>query len=309
MEPFRFDSPLGRIKRDPKPTDFPASVLLGKGGPTPPAWYPPDSQNVPITMQAKQPACGGYSLQYSLVLFLYRKLVEKGLAPAYFLLSPRSAYALEKTVDGLGIEVQGTHIEAIAKARQLLGICLEAMFPSDTDLAIDVFDNWRLSSDEAKEDALSRATGESYFFLGQSPTFQSIKDAIYNNGDVILEVEVGEEWYTALDGTTSWAAKDILPLRPPKNVIDGHFINATQFDADNIFGPNSWSKAWGNNGWFEMQENYMPFVVNGLVFKKVPTSAKQALTTQQLTLAQQIILDIEEALGLIRKEASKVGIS
>jgi hypothetical protein len=29
LEPYRFDSPLGRVKRDPKPTDFPASVLLG----------------------------------------------------------------------------------------------------------------------------------------------------------------------------------------------------------------------------------------------------------------------------------------
>jgi hypothetical protein len=309
MEPFRFDSPLGRVKRDPKPTDYPASVLLGKSGITPEIWRPADAAGVSITMQAKQPACGGYSLQYSLVLYLYRQLVARGLVPAYFLLSPRSAYALEKTVDGLGIEVQGTHIEAIAKARQLLGICLEAMFPSNTNLAIDVFDNWKFSSDEAKSDALGRATGESYFFLGKSPTFQSIKDAIYNHGDVILEVEVGEEWYTAPDGTTSWATKDILPLRPPNSLIDGHFINATQFDAENIYGPNSWSEAWGNNGWFQMQQNYMPFVVDGLVFKKIPASAKQAITAQQLTIAQQIILDIEEALGLIRREASKVGIS
>ena len=241
------------------------------------------------------------------VLYLYRQLIAKGLAPAYFLLSPRAAYALEKTVDGLGIEVQGTHIEAIAKARQLLGICVEAMFPSNTDLPIDVFDNWKLSSDEAKSDALSRATGESYFFLGKSPTFQSIKDAIYNDGDVILEVEVDEEWYTGPDGITSWAADKILPLRPPKNVIDGHFIEATQFDAENIYGPNSWSEAWGNNGWYQMQANYMPFVVDGLVFKKIPPSAKQALTVQQISLAQQIIVDIEEALGLIRREASKVG--
>jgi hypothetical protein len=257
-------------------------------------------------MQDKQPACGGYSGQYSLVLYLYRQLVAKGLIPAYYPLSPRAAYALEKTVDGLGIEVQGTDIEAIAKMRVLLGICLEAMFPSDTNLALDVFDNWTVASEDARADALTRATAESYFFLGTNPTFQSIKDAIYNYGDVILEVEVGEEWYTAPHGVTSWAAADILPLRPPKTIIDGHFINATQFDAESIYGPNSWSEAWGANGWFQMQENYMPFVVNGLVFHPVPhATVQKALTTQQFTFAQEIMQDIEKAVGLIRQEMAQ----
>jgi hypothetical protein len=258
-------------------------------------------------MQAKQPACGGYSGQYSAVLYLYRQLVAKGAIPAYLPLSPRAAYALEKTVDGFGIETQGTTIEAVAKMRVLLGICLEAMFPSDTTLAFDVFDNWALASDEAKADALARATGESYFFLGKNPTFQSVKDAIYNYGDVILEVELGEEWYTALNGATSWAAADILPLRPPAKVIDGHFVQASQFDELNLYGPNQWSEKWGQNGWFQMQENYMPFITNGVFFHKVPhPSVQKALTAQQFSLAQQILQDIEAALGLINKEISKL---
>jgi hypothetical protein len=195
--------------------------------------------------------------------------------------------------------------------RVLLGICLEAMFPSDTTLAEDVFDNWALASDEAKADALGRATGESYFFLGKNPTFQSIKDAIYNYGDVIIEAEIGEEWYTSQYGKvlpvgqTSWAAADILPIVPPKTIVSGHFINATQFDASSIYGPNSWSEEWGNKGWFEIQGNYMPYITDGVFFHKVPASTKQALTAQQFTLAQQIILDIEQALGLVQKEIAK----
>jgi hypothetical protein len=306
QEIFRFDSPLGRVERTPKPTDYPASVLLGKGGATPEIWRPADAGNISITMQDKQPACGGYSGQYSLVLYLYRQLVALGQIPSYVPLSPRAAYALEKTVDGLGIETQGTDIEAVAKMRVLLGACLESMFGSDTSLALDVFDNWKLSSDAAKADALSRATGESYFFLGRAPTFQSVKDAIYNYGDVLLEVQVGEEWYTSPSGVTSWAAKDILPLRPPKAVIDGHFIDATQFDAENIYGPNSWSKQWGDNGWFQLQDNYMPFVVNGVFFHKVPhVTVQKALTTQQFTLAKEIMQDIQTALGLIRREMAQ----
>jgi hypothetical protein len=306
MEPFRFDFPLGRIERAPKPTDYPASVVLGKASPTPAIYRPADAAAIPITMQSTQPACGGYSAQYSLVLYLYRQLVAKGAIPSYTQLSPRAAYALEKTVDGFGINVQGTDIEAVAKARVLLGICLEAMFPSDTTLGLTVFDNWALATDEAKTDALSRATRESYFFLGTGPSFQNVKDAIFNYGDAILEVELGDEWYTATDGKTSWAASDILPLRPPAKVISGHFIDATQFDDLNIYGPNSWSTEWGNSGWYQMQENYMPFITNGVFFTKVPASTKTALTAQQFSLAQQILQDIEEALGLIQNEIAKL---
>jgi hypothetical protein len=54
--------------------------------------------------------------------------------------------------------------------------------------------------------------------------------------------------------------------------------------------------------------------VNGLVFKKIPVSVKQALqsqaaiTPEQVSLAQQILKDIEAALGFIRKEAALIGI-
>jgi hypothetical protein len=312
MEHFPFDFPLGRVERESKPTDYPARVLLGKATPTPAIWTPADAGGIPITMQDKQPACGGYSGQYSLVLYLYRQLVAKGVVPAYTALSPRAAYALEKTVDGLGIEVQGTDIEAIAKMRVLLGICLEAMFPSDTTLVLDVFDNWALATDEAKADALARATGESYFFLGKNPTFQNVKDAIFNYGDVILEVEVGDEWYTSQYGKvlpvgqTSWENADINPLVPPKTIVSGHFICVPWFDVLNLWFPNSWSTEWGKAGWGQMQENYMPFVTDGVFFNKVAPSVKQALTAQQLTLAQQIIQDIEVALGIIQKETAKL---
>ena len=302
MDQFRFEFPLGRIARDPKPTDFPASLLLGKGAPTPELWKPSDAGGIPITMQDRQPACGGYSGQYSVVLYFYRQMVAKGLVPAYAPLSPRAAYALEKTVDGVGINVAGTTIEAIAKMRVQLGICLEALFLTDTSLAENIFDNWALSTDEAKADALTRATGESYFFLGKNPTFQSIKDAIFNYGDAILEVEVGEEWYTSLSGATSWVAADVLPLRPPAKSLSGHFVDATQFDAANIYGPNEWSEQWGNKGWFQMQENYMPFVTNGVFFRKIPPTVKAQLTAQQFSIAEQMIHAISEALALISKE-------
>jgi hypothetical protein len=316
MEPFKFDFPLGRIPREPKPTDYPASALgLGQATATPPVWKPSDALGIPITMQGKQPACGGYALQYSMVLKLYRQLIAAGKVGQYLALSPRSGYAIEKFIDGVGVNIPGTTIEAIAKARVSWGIALELLFPSDVTLDPITFASYSQMSEEAKADAIARATKESYFFLGKAPSLQAIKDGIYNNGEVIIELEVGEEWYTALNGSTSWSAADILPVRPPKKVISGHFIDAMAFDEENVNFPNEWSEAWGNGGWGNFQANYLPFITNGIVFKTVPQSVKtiltphpvqQIITPQQISLAQQILNDIEQALGLISKELGQL---
>ena len=90
---------------------------------------------------------------------------------------------------------------------------------------------------------------------------------------------------------------------------------ATCYDETSIYGPNSWSIAWGNAGWYQMQENYMPFVTQGVVFAKIPASVKQALaqplTEQQVTLAETILDDIRQVLGILKDEiggfAAKLG--
>ena len=317
MEQFKFDFPLGRIERQPKPTDFPASVLLGKAGLPPLTLKPADALGLPITMQGTEGSCGGFSIQYGFVLLLYRALVASGIAPGtaqYEALSPRSAYAIEKFIDGVGLNTVGTTIEAIAKAFVLWGITLETLFPSsDTTLPNNVYGDYNLMSEAAKADAPTRAQkGYSYFFTGKAPSFANLKTWIAEYDFVILEVEVGDEWYTSQYGKvkpigeTSWANADINPLVPPKAVVSGHFICVPCYDETNLLFPNSWSPEWGNDGWGEMQENYVPFITNGLVFEKIPASAKQALTAQQIDLAQQIFQDIEEALGLFQKEIAKL---
>jgi hypothetical protein len=316
IAPFAFDFNLGHIPREPKATDYPVEAILGMASPTPAVWQPSDALNVPITMQNKEPACGGYAVQYSLVLKLYRQLVAAGKAGEYQPLSSRSAYAVEKFIDGFGLNTAGTTIEAVAKVRVLWGICTELLFPSDVTLDPVTFGSYNLMSDQAKADAIARATKESYFFLGNKPSLQTIKDAIYNFGDVILELQVGDEWWTALDGTVSWNAADILlpSLRPPKTVVSSHFVDAMAFDESSISFPNEWSKAWGNNGWGNFQKNYVPYIVNGVAFKAVPPSVKtvlvphpveQIITPHQVSIVQQILQDIKQVLGLMSQEIGK----
>jgi hypothetical protein len=110
-------------------------------------------------------------------------------------------------------------------------------------------------------------------------------------------VEVGEEWWTAPDGTVTWDPTKILPIRPPASVIDGHFIAVAPFDKtnDRLWFLNSWSKEWAQSGWGYIQSNYLPHVKAGVAFKPIPPSVQQALTAQQVGIARQILID----LGLI----------
>src|SRR5713226_2938048 len=110
IQPFEFNFNLGHIEREPQATDFPASILLGEGAPTQPIWKPDDAMNLPITMQATIPACGGFAAQYYLVHKLFKAINQ------YLPLGPRSSYAEEKSLDGFGPKVPGTTIQAIAKA-------------------------------------------------------------------------------------------------------------------------------------------------------------------------------------------------
>ncbi len=309
MEPFAFDFELGRIKREPQATDFPASVLLGSSAPAQPVWKPDAAMNLPITMQGKEPGCGGFAAQYRMVHELFRATGQ------YVPLGPRSAYAADKSIDGFGKDVPGTTIQAIAKSLTTMGIALDTLFQNDITLDPSVYGDYSLMTKEAIADAYTRATEENYFFTGKSPSLDTLKQLIEQYDGVILEVEVGPEWYTAPDGRTSWAAADILPngkLRPPSTNVSGHFIYCPAHD-ENILFPNEWSRAWGNNGWGALGDDYVPYIVNGLAFKKIPVSVQQTLKGQaqispvHISLAQQILIDIEQALGLGKKEAQATG--
>ena len=119
--------------------------------------------------------------------------------------------------------------------------------------------------------------------------------AVDQNGAVILEVQLGAEWWTLPNGTESWAPQVACPVQPPKTAIDSHFICAAAYDLTNnrIWFANTWSTEWGQNGWGYLSPAYLPFIFSGIAFKQVPNSVISALTQGQQTLAQEIIADMK----------------
>ena len=289
MEPFAFEK-LGAIhEENPEgfklgtvqaPITLPAQYLCDDNGPT----VSPE-----ILMQGQSPECGGYSL--ATLIGLLHKVVDMVLAP----LSGSFSYAYEKTVDGVPGE-QGTVITAVGKAGNTVGSCLDTLFPDDGTLPAGAQQTpFSTATPEAIADGKTRSLGTP--FLLDDLSFEGIAQAIYQNGAVILQVAVGKEWWSAPSGAISWAASDILPIRPPETVIDGHFICVGAFDQknDRLWFANSWSTQWGQNGWGYIQSNYLPYIKAGIAFKPIPPSVNQALTAGQVDIARQICID----LGLI----------
>jgi hypothetical protein len=299
MEAFKFQK-LGVIPYERKPED----LRVGSAEPATPqlpyedaAFFDPGT----ILMQGFSPECGGYSLAF--LLAYLSNLTDK--------LNGTFAYAFEKTVDGVP-NADGTTIQAIGTAAKSSGVCLESLFPDDSSNPSGAATTpFTKASPAAIEDAWLRAGWIPLFLTDLS--WNGIQAAIAKYKAVILEAEVGDEWYMAQNGNVSWAEADVLPIRPPKQVIDAHFFVAGgKFDSQDIWFANSWSEEWGHNGFGYFQENYIPFVRNAIVLYKAPPSIQTVQNhptlsqPEKLSIIQQIIDDIAKEVGLISQEMGQL---
>jgi hypothetical protein len=265
--------------------------------PAPTTYDDPAFFTQPILMQGQSPECGGFSAAFAIAYLLNQE--DK--------LSGSFTYAYEKTVDGVPHE-DGTTIAAIGTTAQKGGSCLDPLFYDDGTNAEGVpTTSFTTATDQAITDAATRAGWIPLFLTDLS--WNGIQSAIAKYKAVIIEAQVGAEWWTAPDGNVSWSASDILPLRPPATVIDAHFFVAGgKYDPSSIYFANSWSNEWGQNGFGYFQENYAPFIKNAIVFYKAPPSVQAVVNHPTLTqpeknsIIQQIINDIEAAVGLISQE-------
>lgn len=273
--------------------------------PAPQTYSDPTFFNTPILMQALSPECGGFSLAFAIAYLL--KLQQP--------LSGSFAYAYEKTVDGLPND-EGTLITALYTTAAKAGTCLKELFPDDGDTTVDPTGKqtpYSAATPQAIQDALARAGWLCLFVNDLS--WAGLQSAIAQYGTVIVEAEVGDEWWTSQYGKVqpvgdnSWAAADILPLVPPKTVVSAHFFAlGGVYNPEQIFFANSWSTEWGQNGFGYFGQNYVPFIKNAIVLYKMPPSVQTVVNhptltePEKLSIIQQIIDDIAQEVALIKQE-------
>lgn len=217
---------------------------------------------IPVLMQGESPECGGYAL--AMLVSLVSNTTKK--------LSGSFSYAFEKTQDGVPTEI-GTTISAVASCGNQASSCLYNLFPDDGNAAIDPTGTptlWTSVTQSAIADGKTRLiTGRP--LLIKKPTIAQIHNLIETYGACILQMQIGQEWWTDKTGKNSWMAADIVPLRIPAMKDDDHYVVAGAYDEtkDETWIANAWSGQWALNGFNYFRANYEPYIDYALAFAPI----------------------------------------
>lgn len=261
-----------------------------------PEVFRPDYSFLPTYHQHKQPSCIGHAVAWMLNYFEWAEANAKNE------LSPRFIYALAKRDDGIP-EQDGTYYRIGLKEAKNYGVCDNALFPNNTDLDRETYNNSKLISKEAYDNANYRRV-KAYVQV-DSLTFDGIKQAIYQNKVVLLALKVDENMYTDKFGNISWKEKDILPLRLP-NEEGGHAVVGIGYDKDYIYFKNSWGDEWGQSSVGYIGKEYIPHIKEAWTVVDLPNEVIAQLKAAQLSLLDKLKQYIEYLKEELRKKGKVV---
>lgn len=251
VEPHGFTK-LGGKERPADKRDF----KLGSAAPVqiPATYMQNNAWSAPIYYQAKQPACGAHAGAWlSTLLDSY-----SGTTPQR---TPRFTWIDVKTFDGYAID-DGTDMRSIFKSLTSEGADDFMPLGNDSSLSEAQYASATSLTAAMKDNAATHKMSN-YAFVN-NPTFAQLKQLIYQNRGVIMLLQVNDQMWTAPNGKTSWAEKDVLPLRIPNGAhpnVDGHFVVAHSYDDNYIYFANSWGNTWGRTGHGYFGSEYMPYVL------------------------------------------------
>ncbi len=283
MDTFNMESSFGGKERLQTQQD----VLLGSFSAilTPDVFMPIYSGS--IEMQNQTPSCGAHAGDS------LKNVLEVG-----FRGSPEYLWKAMRLVDKLSPD-EGSNMSTIMERLSNRGICSFDTLPNNALVTNKSYADPSVLTLDMDMDAYRHKIGTYAFTF--NPTFQQIKDAIYQHKAVILLLRVGGEWWTKEDGTSSWTEKDILPLDPNREpVTSGHFVTAYAYDKDFIYFINSWSQSWGRNGIGYFGQNYAYRVVEmgtvvapetKYIFTKVLRFGSKGYDVTQLQKVLKITVD------------------
>lgn len=231
----------GGLERPYDPRDYKASSF-GSASPTPVSYSTP----VPtIYMQNKEPSCGeDMGTQYLNII--------NGCIG-----SPEFGWKTLRKIDGLSPE-DGSDATSIGKQAQTIGTCDLALLPDNSLQSMEDYASYAGITQALLDNASPRKIAN--YAFSDKPTFQQIKDAIYQHKAVGLLVDCGDGWWV-----NGWSEAETCPLKLG-NYASGHWILATGFDEQYIYFSNSWSTAWGRQGMGYFDTTYIPHVLEMIVF-------------------------------------------
>lgn len=207
-----------------------------------PAALQTDFQKLGILYQRLIPACVSHAVAEAMKLWWYLKTGQiVNFSPRFLDVMYQRIMNIDPATD-----TGGRMPQVVLKIAQTYGCATEATIVNDTTLSIASY------RDQASLTAQALAEAAQYKIPGYVPVSVdpfAIKQNIALYGALITLMQIGSEWWTAQNGSISWAQADIDPVRPPQTVISGHEVLVSGWNAADLMHlVNSWSTAWAQNG-------------------------------------------------------------
>jgi hypothetical protein len=249
--PHEFEN-LGGKPRLEDPRDF---VVEGSAIQYPSVFTQDTAWGAPIYYQGKRPACGAHAGVWAKTLLDINDGKKAYYTPHFTWIDLKQNAPDTNPSDGVDTRSIG---------QSLKNTGVNDFEPLENNVTYDDLDyaNPSFITNPMRTNASTNKTA-SYSFA--KPTFEGLKSLIYENKAVILLVQVGKEFWTAPNGTTSWQEADVLPLRTPSSIVSAHFIVAHSYDDKYIYFANSWSTDWGRKGHGYFGADYMTHVVEAMI--------------------------------------------
>lgn len=286
MEPQEIN--LGGIERPQDDRD----ILLGAvQAPvsTPASFLPDDSWLVPAlrNYQGKTPTCSAHASSHFKAIL--DRIQNPSTAPHY---TPRFSWIRIKAIDGFPLTA-GTDMRSIFKSQQNDGMDDFEPLENDVTLPLVTYSEASAITPDMTANAAPKKI-QSYAF--GDTDYESLCQAIFQNGAVLLLIKCDDGFWGTANPT----------FTTPKY---GHFVVADGFspDAIRVIDSADPDPAFAVK-MIAKQYITSTFILESGTAVDIPPSVKQvathpALTPEQKTsLIQQILQDIEQALGLVSKE-------
>ncbi len=284
MEDLNMQKSFGGIERERKPSDF------DLGSFTPATDYPkvfkPD-YIAPIDMQNQTPSCGAHAGVSA------ENILEEG-----FQGSPEYLWKRMRFFDKLSPD-NGSNLATIMQIRKDYGICSKEICPSNANVSNSQFADPNTLTKEMDIEATNHKI--TTYAFGWNPTFEELKQKIYQHKSVILLLRVGAEFWTSKSGFSSWNPDDIFPLNPNLPISSAHFVTAYAYDEDYIYFVNSWSDKWGMKGIGYFGKDYISRCI------EIGTSVRDVASKFQFTQTLKLGMSGTEV-GMLQKVLKQEGL-
>jgi len=211
----------------------------------PPPNFNIDYSMIPVENQGKKGICTAMSLAV-----LIEKLRGDGVRLSWTFL-----YKVGKRVyDNNTLE--GSSLRTMLKVAYNYGIPRYDLAPYDINQSYADFMATPDFPPSVYQDAMTRSIGG---YSSVPITQGDLQTTLSSSQGLYIRMEIGNEWYTNVNGITSYREQDISPLRPPQQVISGHAVVVHGYNGSLFTLRNSWGQYWARQGDADFNfTNYRP---------------------------------------------------